>query len=460
MKNIIITIPESSIARNIFRTYFWQDFKEKNKSNQIILIVPPEKLDSYRKEFGNSKNIKVLGLNVREKSFLEKITKYLAMNAFYSPTMIVMRNRSYLDGKKFPPVFIKNLLAFLFDKSHLFKKIIRFLELRVETDKMVCRIFRKYKPDIVISTLCMNTKIDIPILREAKKNNIKSIGMVRSWDNLTSYGFLRVVPDYFLAQNRFLKNKAITKHSVPSENIDIFGLPHYDYYKKNRATKSKEEFFKEMGLDLKKHLILYMAVGDFLFPKEGEIADLFEEIIENGNLDFDAQVIFRAHPAFSSPLDKIREMKHVTPDRPAKYQSNNLSTWEMDKSDEEHFVNSVKHSDILVTAGGTAMIDGTVFNKPVITIAFESKSKVDYWFSIARLHDHMVHIVSLIKTGGVRVANNKEELVNYLNMYQKNPLLDTNGRHEIMGKYVEPFDGRAGLRLSDLINGYIQKQIR
>ena len=48
---------------------------------------------------------------------------------------------------------------------------------------MIDLLYDKYSPDLVFSTIVINDAFDVPILREAKKRNIRTVGAIRSWDS-------------------------------------------------------------------------------------------------------------------------------------------------------------------------------------------------------------------------------------------------------------------------------------
>jgi CDP-glycerol glycerophosphotransferase (TagB/SpsB family) len=455
MKTIFITLPEASIARNIFRTDFWDSFKESNKNNKIILITSRDKYDSYKKEFGGD-GIEVVSFNKDKKiSLIERILAFLALNSFNSSSIYLMQNRVYLAGETKIPPYLKKILATLFGKSNFFKRVVRFLDLYLIHNKEAFNLIEKYKPDLVFSTFVKDTEVDLPILREAKRVGVKTVGMTRSWDNLTTYGLLRVIPDFYIAQNQFLKRMAVSKHNIKESSIILSGLPHYDIYKKENYLLNKEKFFKKRGLDLNKNLIVYAAIGDYLFQKEPEVADIFEEIIENGDLNKKTQVIFRTHPAFESEIDNRKNLKNVLVERPGQTLGG-VKNWEIVKDDEIYLMNLIHHSDVVVTAGSTFMIDSALFNKPIISIAFDGKSGSGYWFSIARFHEFMVHIFNLLKCGGVSVVKSREELISAINSYYINPSLNEEGRRSIVRIFADPYDGKSGERLSNIISNLIK----
>lgn len=448
MKTIFITISEYSTVKNVLRTDFLSELKNSTFDTKIVLIFDEKEKDIYKKEFSDDVIFEYIRLH--KQSFYEKIIAFIARNGLKTGVSEIMQRRSYLSGEsKIHPLFKKGFG--ILGSFRLFQQIIRILDSKISTQDDVLELFNRYNPDFVFSTTILNEMIDLPFLREAKKRGIYTIAMTRSWDNLTGYGFLRVLPNKFLAQNVFLKEMVVNFHFMPENEIEIFGLPHYDFYKKRDLIETRETYFKRMGLDLNKKLILYAAIGNFLFPHEGEIADVFEELISNNKIFEPTQVIFRAHPAFYSPLEDIQYLKHVIPDKNSFYLDRKIKELKVSNLETKHLINSLYHADILITAGSTMMIDGICFDKPVITIAFDGKSNESFWFSVKRFHDKANHIVDLLKTGGVRTVYNKKELADNINRYLKDPSLDFEGRKKVIKRFVDPLDGMSGKRLGKIL---------
>lgn len=452
MKTIFITLGESVVARNILRTGFLNELLE-NKEVRIILITDPSLVSVYKEEFGGL-NVFVESVSIPGISLYERVIAFLARNGFYTTTNVLMQHRAYESKESRIPSWPKQILGVFFGRLKVFQNIVRRLDLSIKSANDVVNVFERYKPDLVLSTIILNTVIDIPVVREAKKRIIKTLGMVRGWDNLTSYGFMRMVPDIFLAQDDFLKEEAVKRHFISPEKIKVVGTPYFDFYSnKEKIIIPREVYCEKMGIDQKSRIILYAAVGDFIFPKEGEIAPVFEDLIEEGKIKKFSTVIFRAHPAFDSPLQKMKGLKHVRPDRGADYlkDKDDFQMWDMKTAQTAHLVNSIYHADVVVTAGSTMMIEAALLQKPVITVAFDGLSKERYWFSVARFYDHMTHIMEILKTGGVKVVRNMDELAGAVNFYMENPDFDKDGRQKLVERFAGPFRGISGKHLGQTL---------
>ena len=106
---------------------------------------------------------------------------------------------------------------------------------------------------------------DIRVGTLAKQRKVFIVGMPRSWDNFTSHGLIRVVPDFLIVENKYLFDLVNTTQNMhlKEDKLFISGLPHYDIYKKTTSPYvSREEFFQKLNIDQNKKLFLYGAIGD------------------------------------------------------------------------------------------------------------------------------------------------------------------------------------------------------
>lgn len=461
MKKIFLTAGEDIIARNILQTDFWRVFTEENKDNAIVLLVRKDKEAHFADVFAGH-NVQVIGFEHLPFSRTEKILFSLARSAIKNHTNLWSKMRSYERGDSGLFVtYLKRLYTFIFGGSDGYKKLLRFLILKTKSDKATSKLFDEYKPDVVVALSMTNFEFDVPIAKEAKRRGVKIIGMVRSWDNFSSHGLLRVVPDVLFLQNKFLKKMAFKYQAIDEKMIfdTSVGLPHYDAYKNfDEYLIPKEEFFKMYNLDVSKKLIVYGAMGDFLFPHEPELVDVFEEIIGEGLVSEPAQVFFRIHPKFPNALDKVKNAKHVLADLSPSYLDEGGEDKKLDSK--SIFINTLVYADVVISGASTIAIDATVLNKPIICIGFDGttrESDTGYWPSVKRFYDTYTHFEALMDTGAIKLARTKEELAEQINEYIATPVVDVEKRKKVLDMFVEPFDGHAGERVAKQISKEIKK---
>lgn len=454
MQTIFITLPETFIARNIFFTDFWKTFRDGYKG-KIILLVKPEKLETYQALF-QSPNTEVVAVSYKPLGYFRRLIDWMALNGIDTHTntweKMFARTRS---NAGFISTTLKIIYTKIFGNIPLWKKFIRYLYLLQPSPKELDVLFDTYKPAHVFATSLTNREFDVWIAVVAKKRKIPLIGMPRSWDNFTSHGLIRMVPDELIIQNQYLSDMAfaVQKFGLPQEHVHIVGLPHYDIYKNYQSLiVPRDTFLQKLGIDQNKKIITYGAMGDFLFPHEGAVAPVLNTLIQEKKIPDNIQFLFRAHPRFLSPLEAIKSLPHVTPDTVALHVGKDQAGKEIDIHETAHLINTIFHSDIIITGASTFAIDAIALGKPVICIDYDlNLSNITYWQSAKRFYDTYTHFEALVETGAVRVVKNDEDLASAINQYVANPLLDQEGRNAGLQLMVDPFDGKAGLRLGNLL---------
>lgn len=448
---MFITIGEASPTRNLLRGNFWRHLP---KNIRIIIITTEDKKNAYKNEFEGDL-VKIETLPPVTVGFFERVLAFVARNALQTGTTQFNQMRQLHEGGSLLALILKRGISIFLGRSRLLQKIVRRAELLRKPHPGIGALYDRYRPDGLFSTVAINAEVDVPMLREARRRNIFSVGMLRGWDNFTTHGFLRVVPDRMLLQNQYLKEMGEKYHFLNPNTLEVVGFPQNDWYFKKEWIEPREQFLKNWGINPQKRIVLFGAMGDFLFPREGEIADVFEDLVQSGKISSDAVMVFRAHPAFSSPLERMKRMSHVVPDRNALYLSSSVGSWEMGEKEMAYLLNSVVHSDVVVTAGSTMALDGIALEKPVVMAAFE-RTPTNYWLSAKRFSRHYTHYQALLNCGGIRVVASPEELASAINDYLENPDADEEGRLRARKHFLAPFDGRSGERIANCLMRYFK----
>lgn len=461
MKTILITVGEDIIARNILATDFWSVFKEKNPNARVVLVVQPEREDYFKKTYGDA-NVLIEAYKRNEPTRLEQLVMTLARSGIKSGTNLWSKMRSYERGhSSFIATYTKRFHTFLLGNNNAYKRFLRRVILKLPSDKNACGLFEKHRPDVFIALSITNFDFDVPLAREAKKRGVKLLGMPRSWDNFSSHGLLRVVPDVLFIQNIFLKEMALRYQAINEKETPMVtvGLPHYDLYLDRSLIEPKEHFYKRNKLDPNKKTVLYMGMGEFLFKREGDIIDILEEMIDNKNIKVPAQVLYSPHPKFRSSIERAKNMKHVILCDEVGYVGKVGGGWEEEKRNTKNFINLILHSDVAVMGASTNAIDALTLNKPVICIGFDGTAKageISYWHSVKRFYDSYTHFEALMDTDAVSKANSPKELAAQINRILKDANPDQEIRRRVLEKFVEPFDGKAGERLANVMSSEIK----
>ena len=119
-------------------------------------------------------------------------------------------------------------------------------------DDAIAAILKKEKCEMILITNPM-FRNETMLWSTAKKLGIKTIGAVRSWDNL--HQGLRIYPDELLVWNEVNKQEAIELMGFSQKHIHITGACQFDQYFNPEYYQTKEEFCKQLDLDSNRPII-------------------------------------------------------------------------------------------------------------------------------------------------------------------------------------------------------------
>lgn len=444
MKTIFITSFHGLISRNILQSGAFEILRNRDDL-KLVVFVPDYKLDFFQENFGG-KNAVFEKIGLKRASKIDSFFGFI-FSALLATNSVKLKRREKLDAdKKYFSFFVFYLIVSVFGKIGFLKSLLRWVYEFVPSGKF-SGYFEKYKPDLVFCADIQN-KDDILMLKEAKKRKIKSVGMVRSWDNLTCKELLRIVPDKMIVNNEILKEEAREYHRIDPEKIFVCGIPHYDAYVPQGRTE-REGFCRDLNLDPAKKIILYAPTGDRYIKNNNidwQILDILQKEFLPG-----AQILVRLPPADTVNLAGLEKKDGVVFDRPGRiFREGAFKEFELSFEDEKHLIDSIFHADLIVCGPSTIAIDACVFDKPVIFVGFDGREKREYIRSIRRYYNYE-HVSNIVKRKGAILAQNREELVEGVKRYFADPSLEKENRQKIIKDQCWKLDCQSSGRLADYI---------
>ena len=439
-KTIFITSFFGLIARNILATDFLNILKSDDNLN-IIILAPLDKLDLYRKKF-NFPRVSFEGCELENNPCaLDRFLSAVFLNFSDTQTKKIHRLVELKNGGG----HIRFFYHWFLGKISLFKclrVLLRGVDFLLLSSRgnFSSRLFDKYKPSLVFTTDIFQPG-DIIVAREAQKKGVKVVGMVRSWDNITSKGLNRFVPRNLAVNTPDIKKEAIKYLDVQKDKIEVVGIPHYDVYL-NEKRVSKEILFNSLGLNVEKKTIFF-APPSVIYSGNDPIAEAVVGALKN----LDAQILLRLYIVGDANLGSIKPVYgKVAIDRPIAGKDFNSADLTAEGS---HLADLLYHSDVVITFASTLAIDALLFDKPVVFIGFDAEPKL-YWRSLRRFYDYD-HQRLIVESNGVKLARNRTEMLEFVNKYISNPELDSPDRQRIRGKRCWKLDGKSGERLANFI---------
>lgn len=454
-RTIFITIFQGVEAKNILRTDILKELVSKEDIRIVFFVRTKEKMYFYQKQFGHPR------------VFYEVVSKIKQgfWQCFFGSLKFKLINTATIDWRR--------RLAFEVHKSHFrfcagwllnrllahrfIRKICRSLDMLLVKDSTFSVFFDKYMPAAVVSAHPFDD-IEASLLREAKRRKIKTFGLANSWDKITGRCALRVLPDKFIVYNDLVKNDAIEYADLPSRDIFVGGVPHYDQHI-NQSKPSRSSFLQNIGGDPNKKVIFYAPLAKRFISSRWSMIDHLQTLIEK-NIIENAQLLVRFQPNDFVEMNEVDKRKNIIFDVPGIRFSTHMPIgagidWDLSAKDIEMLTNGLYHCDILVSYASSLCIDASIFNKPVININFELSAPLSAHRSPTELYK-MTHYINALKTGAIRLVNSSEELTAWINRYLKNPAIDEDARAKLVGEQCYLLDGLSGKRTADFILSNIQ----
>jgi hypothetical protein len=455
MKTIFIAVARGFIMRNILRSGVLESLKRSN-FRVVILIVSVHDDKSYIPEYlikeFSDKQTELIVLEQpkfsRIKNKIYKVFGFLVKWLVYSRNMWEIRSDMKVGGVL--RYYLEGLIYFPLSKLHFFKKIARYIEYKFFYDDSYKALFDKYNPKLVFSTSIIS-RLDIALMNEAKRRGIKTVSMPKGWDNITNRLY-RFVPDLLIVQNEEMKKGAIKMQRIKPEKISVCGFPQFDWYRKKEIIMNRKDFFNKIGLDQDRRMIFFGSEGFWIRDDEKIAKILINAINKEGVLSKPSSLFIRSHfsDAKKQRFNHYKGVKNVKIDD--NFTFSDIFHDSCDPSEEEiiHFVNSIYHSDIIISFASTLSLDACCFLKPNINPAFKIFYNSKNEDISPTLYKHY-HFKDVLKTGAVDLVYSEKELIDKINYYLLNPDYKKENRKALQDKLCYKVDGNSSRRIAEEI---------
>lgn len=313
---------------------------------------------------------------------------------------------------------------------------------------------RSLKPDLVV-TLNPYLYHEQALMREIRQMKIPVLALIPSWDNISTKG--RLVHRYngYMVWSETQADQL--DHFYPSSRkgpVYVIGAPQFDVFKREEFFMSREDFCRQYELDPKKRIILH-AIGSPNFFREEHGALELAKRVSTGEYG-DVQLLVRPHPIhdkaelsdlFAPFAPKVRLQQTARVDIP-------LFRRMQTDGDVVNWINTFRHTDVLVNTLSTVAIDAALFGKPVINLNFDPEPGQPNGQLLKDVSEYWTHYRPVVDLGGIWQGNSYEDIGEGIRTYLKTPQLHHAERDD-MTQFVCGFtDGRNGERMAAAILGF------
>jgi hypothetical protein len=253
---------------------------------------------------------------------------------------------------------------------HAMDRFLRVVERRMPVSEESLAVMRDFQPDVVlVSPLVETGSAQGDHLRAADALGIPTVLLVASWDNLTTKGVIRDVPDMTIVWNDDQVREAIDMHGLPAENIVTTGAHSHDHWFAWQPATGREEFAAKVGLAADRPFLLYVCSSGFIVGHE-EVAFVREWVQRlRGSGDPELErlgVLVRPHP---QNFDSWSDAELDQPGRLVVWPRGGVAP--TDRQSKEDYFDSLYHAKAVVGLNTTALVDSAIVHRPVFTLIQE-----------------------------------------------------------------------------------------
>lgn len=444
-KTILLPVYDGTITKNLLRTAFLPLLV---KGGARVVIIPPKgKYELYKDEFENPGTVEVESMDVWRHDWVEFAFAYLYKHSIPTTFMKIRQVDWYWHKRQYVRYALAACLRFI-GRFHRWKRVLLWVNYLEPIPKEARELYEKWRPDLVFAPT-MIPRLEVALMRIARREGKLIVGMAKSFDNLTSKAYLRIHPDRLIVPNETGVEEAVQLYDYPRERVCVTGICQYDAYVQPDIVEDRATFFKNLGLDPNKKTILYAPAGDWMNPSDKETLALILQWIKDGVLP-NTQVLLRLHPAYESATEELAGDPNMVVERPGVHVDTALSSYEFKDADVRHLASSLKYADVVVQTASTLMVEGAIFDTPVIGTAVDVTLNTSYWKSIRRYYDRE-HVVPVVRSGGMWVVYTPEELQNAIQTYLRDPVRHAEGRKRVVEAVCYRMDGESSARTADVL---------
>lgn len=230
---------------------------------------------------------------------------------------------------------------------------------------------------VLVSPLVTSASPQVDYVKSAQALGIPGGLCVASWDNLTNKGLMRVRPDRVFVWNETQRDEAVRLHGVPRRRVVLTGAQPFDRWFGREPHETRDHFCRKVGLDPSRPYVIFVGSSSNIARENVEetFARRWIEQLRGSSDDLlrEIGVLVRPHPDRRGEwgevdLEGIQNATLWPPERP-----NSVAP-----DARADYFDSLFHSAAVVGINTSAMIEGAIIGRPVLTIRapeFEESQK-------------------------------------------------------------------------------------
>jgi len=333
---------------------------------------------------------------------------------------------------------------------------------RAVSDPAVDAVFARHRPTAVAVATPGLIFAEIPLLRAARRRRVPTMAVDLSWDNLTNKLLPIRLVDRLVVWNSTMRREAHELHGYGLNTIAVAGPPQFDGYFSGEQRTPREAFCRRVGLDPARRILTLTTIPAEAYPRHDIVIDRLLEAIACGSIRPPCDVLVRLHPRDDiARYERYAGTPHLVVEKPfrASARSGDGHSVDVTAENTRHLADTMCHSDVVLNVASTIAIEASIFDTPVVNIAFDQDDADVRPFLTSPLRYYSyTHYQQIVNAGAVRVARSPAEMLDLVNAYLAHPSLDAAGRHRVVMEQCEFTDGKSADRVGRVMAAVLTRR--
>lgn len=249
-----------------------------------------------------------------------------------------------------------------------------------------------------------------PYLADAYRAGVPLCYYVPSWDRALWHGVFPVPFDSMLVWGNMTADLVKAYHGLGKDQVFVVGSANFDAYHHVREMPTRDDIFERYGVEKHRKLIT-LFMGQACYDATNvPIVEYLLDLLREAVLGEPCHLLIRLYPTETHCDIKSR----IPEGLPVSIQDDFDFGYDYAREGWDSIrglslrAATLKHSDVLLSPGGSATFDAMWFEKPVINVVYDAVP-VPYHLSTHRWSEQS-HMVHMLDAKGVRVARSNEQL--------------------------------------------------
>lgn len=438
---------------------------------RLVFLVPTNMLAMLKRQYAG-KNI--VFESIREQEInnyrrthvegLQELYEYvrrvgMSRNGPLSYVDTVKRRKEHeAQGRRRAQLIILRPLIWLMRKFRTIRKIFLFIFQTLFTPKIYSDLFDRYQPELVVSNMA-GWRMDQYLLREANKRQVQTAVVIVGWDNPSSQGLPGASIDHVNVWSEIQKKELIDCSDWAADTIHIGGMPLFDSYINRKWVMPRERYFKMHHLAPDKKLIVFAATG-LNFSPNSHMVEILAKLVSHESLCVPAQLLIRLHPNHFKNVPRYQSEAKAIYRLAERFPAIRIVEPREMPGDLERYAGEdypekasmLAHCDVLVTLYSTMVVEAAIHDKPIINACLPTGEGYgeDFWVPIREVPSFPTSL-RVNASGAGRLVQSEKDLVDALNAYLEDPILDSKNRQAFLQQEITYVIGESTLHTADYI---------